>query len=124
MASVPERVIGCTSGRGAGIAYALGFPTAICMPDLVKHPRCSSITASRSGTRGACCSSGSATLYEMFDDDAVAVSKAIGLTLTQRTAGVPCAACRTTSSKTYLKKLIDRGFWVAVCEQTELAENA
>ena len=27
--------------------------------------------------------------YELFDDDAVTVSKAIGLTLTQRTAGVP-----------------------------------
>jgi len=27
--------------------------------------------------------------YEMFDDDAVKVSKAIGLTLTQRTAGHP-----------------------------------
>lgn len=62
--------------------------------------------------------------YEMFDDDAVAVSKAIGLTLTQRTAGVPMAGMPYHQLETYLKKLIDKGFRVAVCEQTELAENA
>ncbi|MBX3388719.1 MAG: DNA mismatch repair protein MutS [Phycisphaeraceae bacterium] len=62
--------------------------------------------------------------YEMFDDDAVAVSKAIGLTLTQRTAGVPMAGVPHHQLETYLKKLIDKGFRVAVCEQTELAENA
>ncbi|MBS0189586.1 MAG: DNA mismatch repair protein MutS [Phycisphaerales bacterium] len=62
--------------------------------------------------------------YEMFDDDAVAVSKAIGLTLTQRTAGVPMCGMPHHQLETYLKKLIDRGFRVAVCEQTELAENA
>lgn len=62
--------------------------------------------------------------YEMFDDDAVAVSKAIGLTLTQRTAGVPMAGLPHHQLETYLKKLIDKGFRVAVCEQTELAENA
>lgn len=62
--------------------------------------------------------------YEMFDDDAVTVSKAIGLTLTQRTAGVPMCGMPHHQLETYLKKLIDRGFRVAVCEQTELAENA
>ncbi len=62
--------------------------------------------------------------YEMFDDDAVAVSKAIGLTLTQRTAGVPMCGMPHHQLETYLKRLIDRGFRVAVCEQTELAENA
>lgn len=62
--------------------------------------------------------------YEMFDDDAVAVSKAIGLTLTQRTAGVPMAGMPHHQLETYLKKLIDKGFRVAVCEQMELAENA
>ncbi len=36
--------------------------------------------------------------YEMFDEDAVRVSKAIGLTLTQRSAGVPMAGCPFTSS--------------------------
>jgi DNA mismatch repair protein MutS len=62
--------------------------------------------------------------YEMFDDDAVAVSKAIGLTLTQRTAGVPMCGVPHHQLETYLKKLIDKSFRVAVCEQIEPAESA
>ena len=57
--------------------------------------------------------------YEMFDDDAVRVSKAIGLTLTQRTEGVPMAGVPFHQLETYLRKLIDRGFRVAVAEQTQ-----
>ena len=55
--------------------------------------------------------------YEMFDDDAVTVSKAIGLTLTQRTAGVPMAGMPFHQLETYLRKLTVKGFRVAVCEQ-------
>src|SRR5690349_10111688 len=55
--------------------------------------------------------------YELFDDDAVTVSKAIGLTLTQRTAGVPMCGVPYHQLETYLKKLIAQGFRVAVCEQ-------
>jgi DNA mismatch repair protein MutS len=55
--------------------------------------------------------------YEMFDDDAVAVSQAIGLTLTQRTAGVPMAGMPFHQLEVYLRKLTDKGFRVAVCEQ-------
>ncbi|HYF16192.1 MAG TPA: DNA mismatch repair protein MutS [Phycisphaerales bacterium] len=55
--------------------------------------------------------------YEMFDDDAVQVSKAIGLTLTQRTAGVPMAGVPHHQLETYLRRLTARGFRVAVCEQ-------
>lgn len=55
--------------------------------------------------------------YEMFDDDAVAVSQAIGLTLTQRTAGVPMAGMPFHQLEIYLRKLTDKGFRVAVCEQ-------
>ncbi len=55
--------------------------------------------------------------YEMFDDDAVTVSKAIGLTLTQRTAGVPMAGMPFHQLETYLRKLTLKGFRVAVCEQ-------
>jgi DNA mismatch repair protein MutS len=62
--------------------------------------------------------------YEMFDDDAVLVSKAIGLTLTQRTAGVPMCGVPHHQLETYLKKLIDKSFRVAVCEQIEPAESA
>jgi DNA mismatch repair protein MutS len=62
--------------------------------------------------------------YEMFDDDAVKVSKAIGLTLTQRTEGVPMAGMPFHQLETYLRKLLNAGFRVAVCEQTETPESA
>src|SRR5690606_40772260 len=55
--------------------------------------------------------------YEMFDDDAVTVSKAIGLTLTQRTEGVPMAGVPYHQLEVYLRRLIAQGFRVAVCEQ-------
>ncbi len=62
--------------------------------------------------------------YEMFDDDAVKVSKAIGLTLTRRTEGVPMCGLPHHQLESYLRKLIDRGFRVAVCEQTQDAAEA
>jgi len=62
--------------------------------------------------------------YEMFDDDAVAVSKAIGLTLTQRTEGVPMAGLPFHQLEGYLKKLISAGFRVAVAEQLIEASQA
>ena len=62
--------------------------------------------------------------YEMFDDDAVKVSKAIGLTLTQRTEGVPMAGMPYHQLETYLRKLLVAGFRVAVCEQTQDAADA
>ncbi len=57
--------------------------------------------------------------YEMFDDDAVKASKAIGLTLTQRTAGVPMAGVPYHQLDTYLRRFIAAGFRVAVCEQVQ-----
>jgi len=62
--------------------------------------------------------------YELFDDDAVTVSKAIGLTLTQRTAGVPMCGMPYHQLDTYLKRLIAQGFRVAVCEQLMEASQA
>ncbi|MDX2017826.1 MAG: DNA mismatch repair protein MutS [Planctomycetota bacterium] len=62
--------------------------------------------------------------YEMFDEDAVRVSKAIGLTLTQRSAGVPMAGMPFHQLDTYLRKLIAAGFRVAVCDQIEDASQA
>jgi DNA mismatch repair protein MutS len=55
--------------------------------------------------------------YEMFDEDAVKVSKAIGLTLTQRTEGMPMCGVPFHQLETYLRRLIQAGFRVAVCEQ-------
>ena len=57
--------------------------------------------------------------YEMFDEDAVRVSKAVGLTLTQRTEGVPMAGMPFHQLETYVRRLVNAGFRVAVCEQVE-----
>ncbi|MDR0883608.1 MAG: DNA mismatch repair protein MutS [Oscillospiraceae bacterium] len=61
--------------------------------------------------------------YEMFFDDAVTVSRALGLTLTARDCGLPerAAMCGVPhhAIETYLARLIKQGFKVAVCEQME-----
>lgn len=62
--------------------------------------------------------------YEMFDDDAVRVSKALGLTLTQRSAGVPLAGVPFHQLETYLRRMVALGMRVAVCEQVEDASKA
>ncbi|MCA3006437.1 MAG: DNA mismatch repair protein MutS, partial [Phycisphaerales bacterium] len=62
--------------------------------------------------------------YEMFDDDAVTVSRAIGLTLTQRSAGVPMAGMPYHQLEGYLRRLVAQGFRVAVCDQVQEAEQA
>jgi DNA mismatch repair protein MutS len=62
--------------------------------------------------------------YEMFDDDAVAASRAIGLTLTQRTAGIPMAGVPYHQIDAYARKLIGAGFRVAVCDQVQDAAEA
>jgi len=62
--------------------------------------------------------------YETFDDDAVTISKALGLTLTQRTAGVPMAGVPHHQLENYLKRLVAQGFRVAVGEQLIDASQA
>ena len=57
--------------------------------------------------------------YEMFDDDAVRASKALGLTLTQRTEGVPMAGVPYHQIETYLRRCVEQGMRVAVCEQLQ-----
>lgn len=56
--------------------------------------------------------------YEMFDKDAEMVSKEIDLALTSR-AGVPMCGIPHHSCVPYIKKLIDGGHRVAICEQVE-----
>lgn len=56
--------------------------------------------------------------YEMFDTDAIYVSKAIGLTLTQRN-GIPMCGVPYHASENYISKLIDLGNKIAICEQQE-----
>ncbi len=55
--------------------------------------------------------------YEMFDSDALIGSKELELAMTQR-AGVPMCGVPHHSAEGYIKRLIDKGFKVAVCEQT------
>ncbi len=62
--------------------------------------------------------------YETFDDDAVTISKALGLTLTRRTEGLPMAGVPHHQIETYLRRLIDQGFRVAVCDQIQEAKDA
>ena len=66
--------------------------------------------------------------YEMFFDDAVTVSKALELTLTGRDCGLeeraPMCGVPYHAADMYIKRLIDMGFKVAVCEQlTDPAES-
>lgn len=66
--------------------------------------------------------------YEMFFDDALVVSKALELTLTGRDCGLeeraPMCGVPYHACDMYIKKLIDMGYKVAVCEQlTDPAES-
>ncbi|MDE7362102.1 MAG: DNA mismatch repair protein MutS [Oscillospiraceae bacterium] len=54
--------------------------------------------------------------YEMFFEDATLVSAELELTLTAR-AGSPMCGVPYHSAEEYIKRLIDRGFKVAICEQ-------
>ncbi|MHC5114355.1 MAG: DNA mismatch repair protein MutS [Planctomycetota bacterium] len=57
--------------------------------------------------------------YELFDDDAELVHRVLGLTLTQRTEGVPMAGVPYHALDGYLQKLITQGYRVAVCDQVQ-----
>ncbi|MGI9412488.1 MAG: DNA mismatch repair protein MutS [Hyphomicrobiales bacterium] len=61
--------------------------------------------------------------YELFFDDAVEASAALGITLTKRGKhmgeDIPMCGVPVHAADDYLQKLIKQGFRVAVCEQTE-----
>lgn len=61
--------------------------------------------------------------YEMFFDDALIASRELELTLTGRVAGleekVPMCGIPHASVKTYIEKLVNKGYKVAICEQLE-----
>ncbi|MEM1212664.1 MAG: DNA mismatch repair protein MutS [Planctomycetota bacterium] len=62
--------------------------------------------------------------YELFFDDAVTAHQTLGVTLTQRTEGVPMAGVPYHAVETYLRRLIAAGHRVAVCDQVEDAKQA
>jgi DNA mismatch repair protein MutS len=61
--------------------------------------------------------------YEMFYEDAEVASKTLGLTLTSRNNGgaseVPLAGVPVKAAGEYLRRLVQQGFRVSICEQTE-----
>src|SRR5204862_4801228 len=61
--------------------------------------------------------------YETFDDDAKLVAKELDITLTSKPMGkdlrVPLAGVPHHSLDAHLRKLVSRGYKVAICEQME-----
>ena len=61
--------------------------------------------------------------YEMFYEDAELASRELGLTLTARNNGgaadVPLAGVPARAMQEYLRRLVRKGFRVAICEQLE-----
>lgn len=61
--------------------------------------------------------------YEMFDQDAIEVSRLLNLTLTKR-AGNPMCGVPYHAAKNYIKRLLDLGKKIAICEQIDLNEDS
>lgn len=67
--------------------------------------------------------------YEMFFDDAVTASRVLGITLTSRNHKddenkIPLCGVPHHAASSYLAKLVEAGFRVAVCEQVEDPKTA
>ena len=66
--------------------------------------------------------------YEMFFEDATLASKAMEITLTSRNKGkedsIPLCGIPYHAASSYIAKLIEKGFKVAICEQVEDPKKA
>lgn len=66
--------------------------------------------------------------YEMFFDDAVKASQVLEITLTSRDGGsqdrIPMCGVPYHAAPQYIEQLIEKGFKVAICEQTEDPKQA
>ncbi|MDC7287968.1 DNA mismatch repair protein MutS [Blautia schinkii] len=66
--------------------------------------------------------------YEMFFDDALTVTKELEITLTGKDCGLeeraPMCGVPYHAAETYIKRLIERGHKVAICEQVEDPKQA
>lgn len=66
--------------------------------------------------------------YEMFFDDAIKASQELEITLTSREGGgserIPMCGVPHHSAKNYIEQLVERGYKVAICEQTEDPKQA
>ncbi len=57
--------------------------------------------------------------YELFDEDAKIASRELGIVLTSRDKKTPMAGVPHHAVYPYIKKLIEKGYKVAICEQVE-----
>ena len=66
--------------------------------------------------------------YEMFFEDAITASKILEITLTSRNKGkddsIPLCGIPYHAASSYIAKLIEKGFKVAICEQIEDPKEA
>lgn len=66
--------------------------------------------------------------YEMFFDDAINVSRELELTLTGKDCGqeerAPMCGVPYHAADTYINRLVEKGYKVAICEQVEDPKNA
>ena len=66
--------------------------------------------------------------YELFYDDAIIASKELELTLTGKNCGqeerAPMCGVPFHSADGYIAKLVEKGYKVAICEQTEDPKKA
>jgi DNA mismatch repair protein MutS len=66
--------------------------------------------------------------YEMFFDDAVKASQELEITLTSRDGGskdrIPMCGVPHHSAPGYIEQLVEKGYKVAICEQTEDPKHA
>lgn len=65
--------------------------------------------------------------YELFFDDAITASKALNIVLTARDAGsqkAPMCGVPYHAVDKYVERLVDDGFHVAICEQTDEIDSA
>jgi DNA mismatch repair protein MutS len=62
--------------------------------------------------------------FETFSDDAEMASRVLGLTLTSRDKAIPMAGFPHHQLENYLRKLLQQGHRVAICDQVEDAAQA
>lgn len=62
--------------------------------------------------------------YELFYEDAKLAHKTLGVTLTQRTEGIPMAGVPYHAVDGYLRRMIQAGYRVAICEQVQDPKEA
>ncbi|MHC4246011.1 MAG: DNA mismatch repair protein MutS [Planctomycetota bacterium] len=62
--------------------------------------------------------------YELFGPDAETAHQALGITLTERSKGMPMAGVPHHAAEGYLRRLVEQGFRVAVCDQIQDPKDA